>query len=56
MIEKMNPVLLEQLRDCIDNLKSMKKEKAVEVACGHGYVTNEILVEKFCDIHMFDQD
>ena len=44
----MNEDLITQLRDFIDNLKSMKKEKVLEVACGYGYVTKEILYDKFC--------
>ena len=34
----------------------MKKATSLEVACGHGYVTEFILNKVFCDIHMFDQD
>ena len=33
----------------------MKKEKALEVACGFGYVTDKILYDYFCQIDMFDQ-
>ena len=51
----MNPDLIIQLRDFIDSLKSMKREKVLEVACGYGYVTDEILCDYFCEVHMFDQ-
>jgi len=33
----------------------MKYEKALEVACGYGYVTDKILCNYFYEIQMFDQ-
>ena len=42
-MEKANPQLLSDLKDFLGELKSMKKEKAFEVACGACFVTKQIL-------------
>ena len=52
---KMNPDLFRQLLDFIDSLRSMKKDKALEVACGAGYVTKNVLHHYFNEIDMYDR-
>ena len=50
-----NPRMLNQLRNFLDSLTSMKKGKALEVACGAGWVTKEVLLSRFSEVDLFDQ-
>ena len=51
----MNKQLYTQLDCFIDGLTSMKKDRVMEVACGFGYVTEDLLLSKFHEVQMFDQ-
>ena len=50
----MNPRILNQLKNFIDGSISMKKDKALEVACGAGWVTKEVLLSRFSVVDLFD--
>ena len=43
IIEELNPKLIDQLKYFSYDLSSMKMNKVMEVACGHGYVTELLL-------------
>ena len=53
-MKKANPELLRDLANFIDVLRSMKKEKAFEVACGECHVTKEVLLHRFQKIDLLD--
>ena len=42
-MRKANPALINDLSNFIDELKTLKLDKAFEVACGECHVTKEIL-------------
>ena len=53
-MEEANKILLPKLHCMLIDLNFKKKEKALEVACGEGHVTREVLSKQFCEIDMFD--
>ena len=53
-MKKANPELLRDLSNFFDDLLSIKKDKAFEVACGECHVTKEILVHRFKKIDLLD--
>ena len=55
-MKKANPELLRDLSNFIDGLRSIKKERAFEVACGECHVTRHIHVHKFEKIDLLDID
>ncbi len=54
-LSRVNPRILDQLKNFIDNCTSMKKEKALDVACGTGWVTKEVLLSRFSEVDLFDR-
>ena len=46
---------MEMLERFFDILPNMKKERALDAACGDGRLTNDFLSRKFDKIDMFDQ-
>jgi len=50
-----NPRILDQLKNFIDNCTSMKTDKALDVACGAGWVTKEVLLSRFSEVDLFDR-
>ena len=54
-MKKANPELFRDLSNFIYDLRSMKKEKAFEVACGECHVTRNILATRFNKIDLLDQ-
>ena len=54
-MKKANPELFRDLSIFIDGLRSMKKEKAFEVACGECHVTRKVLAMRFNRIDLLDQ-
>ena len=54
-MKKANTNLIRDLSIFLDNLKSLKYEKAFEVACGECHVTKGVLLEKFNQIDLLDQ-
>ena len=54
MMDLMNPRVIEQLREVMDSLHSMKKRSALEVACGASHVTRELLLDRFAQVDLFD--
>ena len=54
-LSRVNPRILNQLKSFIDGRNSMKKDKALEVACGAGWVTKEVLLSRFNKVDLFDQ-
>lgn len=53
-MRKANNTLLNDLQLFIEDLKSMKLEKAFEVACGECHVTKGVLLNKFNTIDLLD--
>ena len=49
-----NRVLLPWLAGILKDLKYLKRERALEVACGEGHVTREVLLGQFCEVDLFD--
>ena len=54
-MEKLNPLLVEQMKNFIDKIPSMQKNKALEVACGECMVSRDILIDRFFEIDLIDQ-
>ena len=53
-MKKANPELLRDLSNFIDGLRSIKKERIFEVACGECHVTRHVLMHKFEKIDLLD--
>ena len=49
-----NPIILPQLKNILIKLSSMGRERALEVGCGEGHVTKEVLSKLFYEIDLFD--
>ena len=50
-----NPVILPYLRIILQDLVNMKKGKVLEVGCGEGHATKEVLHDLFFQIDLFDK-
>ena len=53
-MRKANPALISDLSIFIDGLKTLKHDKAFEVACGECHVTKGVLAKKFKSIDILD--
>ena len=53
-MKEANPYLIQQMRAFMGNLKSMKKDTALEVACGECHVTRDYLQHEFFCIDLMD--
>ena len=53
-MKEANPHLINQMKSFLDGLKSMKKEKAIEIACGQCHVTRDLLRNEFFQIDLMD--
>ena len=51
----MNNMLIQQMTSFIQELPTMQMNKALEVACGEGMVTRDILLDRFFEIDMMDR-
>ena len=54
-MELVNKPAIDQLEAMIKGLPSMKKERALEVACGSCHVTDKLLKRYFAQIELMDQ-
>ena len=50
-----NPVIMPYLRIILQDLVNMKKGKVLEVGCGEGHATKEVLHDLFFQIDLFDK-
>ena len=53
-MDLVNKPAIDQLEEMIKGLPSMKKERALEVACGSCHVTDKLLKRYFAQIELMD--
>ena len=56
LMDRANPIANDYLKDFLAELPELYFDRAVEVACGNGHVTRDVLLERYREVYLFDRD